>query len=248
MTLTLAEIWRHPIKSHGRELVGKALLDVGKCLPYDRHWAVAHEASRASDEQWSPCAAFSRVSKAPQLMAISATFDEKAGLLTLTHPQREPLVFDPDHEPQRLIDWVQPLMPVDRAASVRVVRVPGRGMTDTDFPSISLAGMASHRALEGRMGRPLARGRWRANLWVDGLAPWEEFDLVGREIRIGGARLAVEERIVRCTATMANPETGLRDADTLAALEAGYGHTDFGVYTRVVEAGPIRAGDTMEIL
>ena len=174
MTLTLAEIWRHPIKSHGRELVGKALLDVGKCLPYDRHWAVAHEASRASDEQWSPCAAFSRVSKAPQLMAISATFDEKAGLLTLTHPQREPLVFDPDHEPQRLIDWVQPLMPADRAASVRVVRVPGRGMTDTDFPSISLAGMASHRALEGRMGRPLARGRWRANLWVDGLAPWED--------------------------------------------------------------------------
>ena len=142
MTLTLAEIWRHPIKSHGRELVGKALLDVGKCLPYDRHWAVAHEASRASDEQWSPCAAFSRVSKAPQLMAISATFDEKAGLLTLTHPQREPLVFDPDQEPQRLIDWVQPLMPVDRAASVRVVRVPGRGMTDTDFPSMSLAGMA----------------------------------------------------------------------------------------------------------
>ena len=248
MSLNLSEIWRYPLKSHGREPVGQALLEVGKCLPYDRRWAVAHEASDATGDKWVPCVNFSRGSKAPGLMAIEAAMDEASGRLTLTHPELGSLSFDPETEADRLIAWAAPVMPADRAASARIVRVPDRGMTDTDYPSVSLGGLASHRALEGRMGRELSRKRWRLNLWVDGLAPWEEFDLIGHEIRIGDARLAVEERIVRCLATTANPETGRRDADTLGALEAAYGHQDFGVYARVVDAGRIRPGDKIEVI
>ncbi len=248
MSLNLAEIWRYPLKSHGREPVGQALLEVGKCLPYDRRWAVAHEASDATGDKWVPCVNFSRGSKAPGLMAIEAAMDEASGRLTLMHPELGSLSFDPETEADRLIAWAAPVMPADRAASARIVRVPDRGMTDTDYPSVSLGGLASHCVLEGRMGRELSRKRWRLNLWVDGLAPWEEFDLIGHEIRIGDARLAVEERIVRCLATTANPETGRRDADTLGALGAAYGHQDFGVYARVVEAGRIRPGDKIEVI
>jgi uncharacterized protein len=53
----------------------------------------------------------------------------------------------------------------------------------------------------------------------------------------------VEEPIGRCRATGANPETGAFDADTMAALDAGYGHTDFGVFARVIAGGAVRAGD-----
>jgi uncharacterized protein len=35
----------------------------------------------------------------------------------------------------------------------------------------------------------------------------------------------------------------VQDADTMAALEAGYGHTDFGVFARVIEGGSIKTGD-----
>jgi hypothetical protein len=42
---------------------------------------------------------------------------------------------------------------------------------------------------------------------------------------------------------MANPETGRRDADTLGALEEGWGHTDFGIYAEVIEGALIRTGD-----
>ena len=58
--------------------------------------------------------------------------------------------------------------------------------------------------------------------------------------------LRVTERIGRCKATMANPETGLRDADTLAALGT-WGHQDFGVYAEVVEVGPIAVGDAVAV-
>jgi uncharacterized protein len=79
------------------------------------------------------------------------------------------------------------------------------------------------------------------------LAPWEEFDLIGREIAIGAVVLQVESRITRCKATCGNPETGRADADTLGALDEGYGHQDFGVYARVVAGGQIRPGDAVTI-
>ena len=61
--------------------------------------------------------------------------------------------------------------------------------------------------------------------------------------RAGSPRLRVEEPIGRCRATGANPETGQQDADTMGALETGYGHTDFGVFARVVAGGRVALND-----
>jgi hypothetical protein len=98
--------------------------------------------------------------------------------------------------------------------------------------------------VEQRIGRPLSIHRWRGNVWIDGLAPWEEFDWVGRELRAGDAVLRVRERAERCLATTANPETGRRDADTLGALES-WGHRDFAVLAEVVRGGTLRRGDVV---
>jgi uncharacterized protein YcbX len=46
MTARLAQIWRHPIKGHGREALPAVTLSAGATLPFDRAWAVAHEAAR----------------------------------------------------------------------------------------------------------------------------------------------------------------------------------------------------------
>jgi MOSC domain-containing protein YiiM len=35
----------------------------------------------------------------------------------------------------------------------------------------------------------------------------------------------------------------MQDADTLGALEAGYGHTDFGVFARVIAGGQVALND-----
>ncbi|MFC3614600.1 MOSC domain-containing protein [Lutimaribacter marinistellae] len=240
MTGTVTGLWRHPIKSHGREALKRADFIAGQTMPGDRVWAVAHEKSHADGTEWVPCAHFTRIAKVPQLMAITARV--RGDEVTLSHPERPDLTFAPDREAQLFLDWVAPLMPPDRAASARIVRVPGRGMTDADFPSVTLCNMASHRAVEGRLGRDLSIHRWRGNVWFDGLPLWEEFDWIGREIRIGEVLFRVRERTTRCTATMANPETGTRDADTLAVLSE-WGHQDFSVQAEVVEGGEIRIGD-----
>lgn len=252
MTLRLAEIHRHPIKSHGRESLASVLLSEGASLPWDRRWAVAHEAARLdrNTPAWVPCANFSRGAKAPSLMAINSVLDEAEAAITLSHPERPDFRFHPDQEGEvgGFIDWVLPISPANRALPAGIFTVPGRGMTDTDYPSVSLINLASNADLSRTMGVALSPMRWRGNLWLEGLAAWAEFDLIGKRLRVGEAVLEVVEPITRCKATSANPATGRLDADTLAGLAEGPGHQEFGVYARVVETGRIAAGDPVGVL
>jgi uncharacterized protein len=243
----LAQICRHPVKAIGYETVASVRLRPDAALPHDRRWAVAHAAADlpAEPDGWASKLNFLRGVAAPDLMAIAAQFDEDAGRLTLRHPRAGSLTVFPDApaDAARLIDWLRTLWPESRPAPARLVQVPGQALTDRPEPYVSILSLTSNRILGRRLGCELSIHRWRGNLWLDGLAPWEEFDLVGREITVGPARLWVERRITRCKATTANPETGRADVDTLGALEDGYGHHDFGVYARVVEGGEIAVGE-----
>jgi uncharacterized protein YcbX len=249
MTATLARIVRHPIKSAGYEELGAVTLAAGAAMPWDRHWAVVHAAATCGPRPsgWEPKMNFLRGWAEPALMAIRARLDPEGRQLRLVHPARPTVILWPDDEPARLIDWLRPLWPDTRPEPAAVVHVPGQAMSDVPDPWIAIGNLASNRALGQRLGQVLSIHRWRANLWLDGLAPWEEFDLPGREIAIGPVRLRVEERITRCRATAANPDTGRLDADTLGALEAGYGHQDFGVYARVLTPGTVRIGDPVAL-
>jgi uncharacterized protein YcbX len=242
----ISHLWRHPIKGHGVEPVEAVTLAAGATMPWDRVWAIAHEAAKVApgSHDWVPCANFSRGAKSPELMAIRARVDEAAGRVTLSHPRQAPITVDPDRaeDAARLVAWVTPLADPGRARPAFVVRAKV-GMTDSAFPSISVLNRASLAALGQRLGLPLAMERFRGNLWLDGLAPFGEFELVGREIRVGEAVLRVRERITRCVATTVDPETGVSDADTLGGLRAGWGHQDFGVYAEVVAGGRVAVGD-----
>jgi hypothetical protein len=242
----LVEIWRHPIKSHGREFLENVKLTKGQTMPWDRAWAVAHENSNVDGRNWVPCQNFSRGAKAPMLAAISATWDENAHKMTLKHPELPDFVFNPDNaeDQKRFLKWESPLIPDDRAQSRHLVSATERGMTDTDYASISIGNFSSHRTIEQKFGRKLSHHRWRCNLWLEGLAPWEEFDWVGKEISIGSVTFEVRERVQRCLATTSNPDTGKRDADILGTLET-WGHRDFTVYAVPKNDGIISIHDPL---
>lgn len=245
--MQVTALYRHPIKSHGRESLERVSLTEGQSMPFDRHWAVAHDAAKADGTEWAPCQEFSRGSKAPQLMAINAQLDEEKGKVTLTHPDRPTLTIDPDKDAAQLIDWVMPLVPQNRALPARVLRLADRGFTDTPFASVSLCNTASHASVESLGGVPLSPLRWRGNIWFEGAVAWEELDWMGRDLRLGGATLRIQEPTVRCLATTANPETGERDVDTLRTLNM-LDHQNFGVYASVIASGDVAVGDRVELI
>ena len=247
---TLANIWRHPIKSHGREAVSRVHLTAGQTMPWDRVWAVAHEASKFDRDTraWVPCANFVLGSKAPELQAIRACVDETSGVITLSHPAAGNISVNPElpTDAAKLVAWSAAFVPPNRAAPAFVARAV-RGMTDTSFASLSILSHFSLGDLSTRAGQDLSMDRFRGNLWVEGWDAWAELSLIGHQISVGGARFLLRERIQRCSATAANPKTGKVDFDTPAFLQSQFGHRDFGVYAEVVTSGEIAVGDAVTI-
>ncbi len=247
MRAALAHVFRHPVKSLGREELDTVTLAPGAWLPGDRLWAVAHERAKLEGGGWARCVNFLRCTHEAGLMAITARFDAAAGVVELDHPVagRHALAPEAPGAFEGLRDWLAPVWSSDLPAPTGIHAYAG-SLTDNPNPWLSLHNLATHRDVEARAGRDLSIHRWRGNLWIEGLAPWQEFDWIGRELRIGAVVLRVEERIGRCKATDANPETGERDIDMLAVLRT-WGHQDFGVFAEVIEGGEIAPGDLVSV-
>ncbi len=248
----VAALWRHPIKSHGREALETVSLTTGQTMPWDRRWAVAHEAAKfdAAAPAWVPCQNFMRGTQTPALAGIWAQLDEATASITLRHADLEPITFAPDDaaDAARFVEWVAPLCAANRASPAGIVTIPGRGMTDSDFPSIAIMNTASHMAVAAKAGQALEQERWRGNIWLDGLDAWDEHGWLGQTLRVGSAELIVRERIGRCVHIDANPQSGLRDTRLLDVLETDFGHRDFGIYAEVFTGGTISVGDTAEVV
>ncbi|MEM8578907.1 MAG: MOSC domain-containing protein [Pseudomonadota bacterium] len=237
----IAHIWRHPIKGIGSEAVQSAELTPEAAVVGDRAWALLNDAAEDTDA-WQPRRNFLQVASGPRLAQIGAV-TTPSGVL-LTHPERDP--YNADTDGAALSAWLSDLWPADRPGPARLVKAPAQGMTDVPYASVSIGNLSSLRALSQRTGMEIDMRRFRINIWLDGLAPWEEIDLLSQErLALGAAVLTPKEPIERCRAPDASPATGQRDIGMLAALEQGWNTRDFGIYATVAQAGTVRVGDTL---
>lgn len=244
-SITLAEIWRHPIKGIGAEPLDKVRLFAGGPMPFDRAFAVLTGESQDTGE-WQKCRNFARGCFGPELMAITASTD--GDLITLRHPKCADLTLNPQTDSAQLVDWLKPIYPSERPQPHTLITAPKGGIADASFSAVAILGRSSLAALGETLGQNLDVRRFRGNLWIDGSAPFEELDWVGRELKIGAVHLKVVDRIARCRATETNPETGVRDAGTLKALRTHWGHTNFGIRAEILTDGEIKRSDRLEVL
>lgn len=247
---TVTALYRHPVKALGAEALDRAILRAGETLPGDRVWALAHARSDFdfAAPGWARCSAFLRGATFPSLMAVTAQ-GAPGGPIRFRHPDLPDLIADlaTAQGAAALLAWADALIPAGAPRPSALAAAPGRGMTDHPEPLVTVLSDASRRALEARAGLPLARRRFRGNIWMDGMAPWAERDLIGRDLRVGAALLRVTDHVGRCSATHADPATGRRDADLLAVLRGGWGHEDFGVFAEVIDGGAVALGDAAEV-
>lgn len=245
MIKTLEQIWRHPIKGVGAEQITTAVLTQGRPLPFDRAFAIL-TGDAVDTGEWQKCKNFARGCYGPSLMAVTASV--KDDQITLSHPDLDDLTVRPVEDSDKVVEWVSKIYPAEQAQPTAVIQSPEIGMSDASFACLSIQGTASLKALSEACGIELDPRRFRGNLWFDGGEAFEERHWVGKRIQIGTAILRVDEVIDRCRATEANPETGIRDVNTLVALRKGWGHLDFGVKAVVETSGTIATGDTLEFI
>ena len=248
---SVTNLWRHPIKGVGREQLDHVELEVGKCMPWDRHWAIAHADAKVDfdNPEWARCMNFARAAREHKLMAVNSIFDEATAMIHLSHPELEDLSVNPDDasDAKRLVEWVRNISDPKRSLPAQVYKAPDHGMTDSSTPSLSIHTAASLDALSDACGAHLDQRRFRGNIWLDGVPAWDEFDWIGRRLRVGTAEFEITKPVERCVATTVNPDTGVADVETLRTLNDVLGHQDFGVYGVVVKAGSVAVGNGFEV-
>jgi len=116
---------------------------------------------------------------------------------------------------------------------------------------ITIINRASVRALAEAIGDDLDERRFRGNVLVDGLAPFEEHTWEGRRIRFGAAEFAVTAPVVRCVATEADPTLGEWNLPVLKTLVQAFAQErpTMGVLAEPRRGGgTVTVGDAIEVL
>jgi len=136
---------------------------------------------------------------------------------------------------------------------VRIVRCDRVGGTRKAHPA-TLVSDGSMDALGAVLGvGDLDARRFRMLIELDGAQAHEEDTWIGCQVGLGEAILRISAPVPRCAMTTHDPETGLRDYDTLRAIKEYRGLIDgkdlmFGVWGEVERPGVIRLGDEVRVL
>ncbi|HZN43486.1 MAG TPA: MOSC domain-containing protein [Actinomycetota bacterium] len=137
---------------------------------------------------------------------------------------------------------------------VRLVRVRRDG-EGQDVHPLTIVSSESVRDLGDRDDRPdLDARRFRINLEIEGLGPYEEDTWEGGLVRVGDATIEVRGQIPRCVVTTLAPDTGEKDFPTLTRIAryrpriGGRGGLPFGMYAGIAVPGRVRVGDPVELL
>lgn len=247
----LASIYRHPVKGLTPEHMSQADLVAGGYFPMDRVWAV--EAGPSGFDPASPGhiskMKFTVLARFPQLARLKTSLDEGGRIFQIGDASGFGIATDLHTEEGRagLANFLAAYLADDITGPVRVVFAEGHRFMDHPQGHVSIINLASVRAVEAAIGQPVDPLRFRANLYVDGLAPFAEDALVfGSPIWIGDARLTLFKPIVRCIATHADPQTGTRDIDMVPLLREHFGRDTLGVYAHVERGGRVFNGDAVE--
>lgn len=240
-------IYRYPVKGLSPEGLARADLIRGGTIAGDRAFAIENGPSGFSADApaYLPKSRFLMLMRNERLARLATRYDAATRVLTI-------------HEGGREVARGRLTTPEGRAAieqffaqfcadelrgSPKVLHAAGHSFSDVARKVISIINLASVAAIEDAAGAPVHPLRFRGNIHVSGWPAWYEFDLLGRELSIGGARLKVVKRIQRCAATEVDPDTGIRDLGVPATLLRRFGHTDCGIYAEVVAGGTIAPGD-----
>ena len=250
--MRIEHLYRYPVKGLTPEALEEAMVNEGGCLPWDRAFALAQ-----GDAPFDPAAPrfvpkqhFLSLWANPRAASLRASFPPRSGILTLASPGGAALEAHVLSQAGRdqAAAFLTAFLGAEARLTPRFHHVPGHSFADDERQLLSVIGLASLADYESRAGAVRDRLRFRANIYLRGTAPWEEFGWIGQEVQLGGARLRVVARIPRCRATHVNPATAEVDADVLGELQRHYGHRDLGVYAEVLDGGRIAVGDAMEFL
>jgi uncharacterized protein YcbX len=252
MSLTVDAIHRYPVKGLTPERLSQVQVKPGETLPADRRYAIENGPSGfdAAAPEWKAKTYYLMLMRDERLATLRSRYDDATHVLTIHADGAEVARGDlatPDGR-AAIENYFARSFAAELQGQPKILHAEGYSFSDVPKKVISLINLASVQDVARMVGRdtidPL---RFRGNLHVAGLPAWQEFDLIGKTLAIGAARIRVVKRIVRCAAVNVDPTSGARDLQIPKTLMQNLGHMDCGVYGEVVVGGLIAEGDAIAI-
>lgn len=229
-------LYRHPVKGFTPELVDALTVQPDGRVAGDRVLAfrfadAAEPEDRAGLDYW-PKAKGLALQDFPSLAALRLRFDDVDRRVRIDHAEAVLVDATLDDDGRRdlvaaVTDYV--LASPEGRRLARPGRLPlvlvgdGAASRFQDRPRgyVSVHSRSSVDALGAALDADIDDRRFRSNIVIDGVGPWTELGWTG-EVRIGDLVFDAAGPIVRCLATHANPDTGVRDAKILTTLTTAF--------------------------
>ena len=113
--------------------------------------------------------------------------------------------------------------------------------------SVSLLNIQSINDFQKKIDKKVEISRFRGNICIDGIKPWEEREWIGKTIKINNISFKVEKNIPRCVAINLKPKTDDNSLNLLQSLKKTYDHFEMGIYLTALNDGEIRIGNKLII-
>jgi len=247
----VVSLYRYPVKGLSPEALTQVQLDVGGTMPFDRAFAIENGPGRfdPSAPRHLPKISFLMLMRDERLATLRTRFDDATQALTVERDGKQVArgVLTTTIGRQMIEQFFAAYMKASLRGAPRVVQSAGHSFSDVSAKCLHIVNLASLKELERAVGRNLDPLRFRPNVIIDGVAPWAEFGWLNQDLQLGGVRTRVFHRTQRCDATNVDPTTAVRDMAIPQMLLRTYGHSDFGVYAKVTEAGAVAPGDAVSV-
>lgn len=243
-TATVREICRYPVRGLNADVLDSVTLEAGRGLPDDRRFAVAYGLGTGARR------GFFDLVREERLAQLRVAYDPAGPSVTLSRQGRQVVSANPTDQTGRMLlnQFFAGFLAGSPRGTPSFQELDAATQAETRVAPVSLLNLASIRDFERVARQAVDPRRFRGNILFDGLPAWAEFAWIGREIRLGEARLKVVGRTERCAATNVNPDTAERDMNIPLTLRKGFGHMDMGVYAEVIAGGAVKTGDAIMAL
>jgi uncharacterized protein len=250
-TATVTALYRYPVKGLTGDAMQRVQLTACETVPFDRAYAIENGPGRFDPDapRHLPKITFLMLMRDERLASLRTEFDDVTETLTVKRDGKQvarghlttPL------GRKMLEQFFAAYMKSELRGAPRIVSAPGHSFSDVAAKCLHIVNLATVRDLERVAGKPVDPLRFRANVYIDGVAPWAEFGWLDKTLAIGGAEMTVFKRTQRCDATNVDPQTAQRDMAIPAVLSRTFAHTDLGIYARVSAGGAIATGDVVQV-
>lgn len=265
--ITIKQLFIHPIKGLTPQECDRVFLKAGHGIPGDRAYALMYnDAGDISQIEtttlpWMSKKNFAVQNDWPGLASLNCQYNPENQLLTISNNNQELLAANTNTTVGRdligtfFTGYLAALFPTEKARHPQQtsLHLVGNNSGETRYPDrepvhISLLAQATLDQLSDICNYPIDARRFRPNIVLTGIPAWSEFNLIGKELQIGSAKIIIEARIGRCLNIEVNPDTGKRDIPLFSLLQQHFGHAQTGILAKVITDGNIAVGNIINVI